>query len=73
MFMTTNYFSKTLVDLMDERDLYQQELATAIDMRQSQISNLLRGKSLPSYYTIKKLSDFFNISADALVDTKFDD
>ena len=71
--MKTTYFQRMLAELMTENKISQQDLAEAIGVRQSQISNYLSGKCLPSYYQIQALSNFFNVSADQIVDTKFDD
>ena len=72
--MSNTYFAKMLGELMDENGFHhQQELAKKLGVRQSTISNWLHGKSLPSYHQIQALSNFFNVSADAICDTKFDD
>lgn len=68
------YFSKQLFALMDEYEMYNQEaLANKLGTRQSTISNWLSGKTLPSYKQIQNISNLFNVSADALCDTNFDD
>jgi len=68
------YFQKLLYELMDEHEIYlQQELANKLGVKQSTISNWLHGKSYPNYHQIQKIANFFNVSADALVDTKYDD
>jgi len=72
--VSMTYFGKQLAELMDEHEIYNQiELAEKIGVRQSTISNWLHGKSLPNYHQIGKLCKVFNVSADALCDTSFDD
>jgi len=67
------YFQKILRELMDEKDLDQIELANALRCRQGEILNWVNGKSKPDYDLIKALSDYFNVSADMLLDTNFVD
>ena len=67
------YFQKLLYDLIDEHELTQSELAKKLNMAQSQISNYLNGKSKPGYDSIRELSRIFNISADAICNTTFED
>lgn len=66
-------FQKVLKELMDEDGTSQSQLAEAIGLRQSQVSNLVNGKSLPGYYTLRALSNYFKVSADMLLETDFDD
>jgi len=68
------YFSKQLVGLMDEHGTYnKRELAEKLGVPKSMISDWMAGKSLPDCIQIQAVSNFFNVSADALCDTKFDD
>ena len=71
--MGKTYFQTVLAELMDEYELNQMELAKALEMKQSQVSNWLCGKSKPNYNSIKALSDYFKISADMLCDTAFNE
>ena len=66
-------FKKVLKELMDEDGISQSQLAEALGIRQSQVSNLVNGKSLPGYYTLRQLSNHFKVSADMLLETDFDD
>jgi transcriptional regulator with XRE-family HTH domain len=52
---------------MLERNLNQSQLAKLLEIRQSQVSNLLRGKSLPSYYTIMAICEKFGVEASELL------
>jgi transcriptional regulator with XRE-family HTH domain len=47
--------------ILKEQNLTQAELSQILEIRQSQVSNLASGKSLPSYITIYKLHDKFGI------------
>jgi transcriptional regulator with XRE-family HTH domain len=49
-------FSKILKQIMHDRGLTQSQLSKLIDIRQSQISNWLAGRSLPNYYSLEILS-----------------
>lgn len=66
-------FHKVLKELMAEDGTTQGQLAEGIGLRQSQVSNLINGKSLPGYYTLRALSNFFKVSADMLLETDYDD
>lgn len=67
------YFQKVLQELMDEKDVDKKELAQAIGREVSVIENWFMGKNLPGAHALKDLADFFEVSADMLLDTKFDD
>ena len=54
-------FKNTLRDLMNERGLNQMQLANLVGIRQSQVSNLLQGKSMPNYWTLKDLAEKLEI------------
>jgi predicted transcriptional regulator len=62
-------FATTLRRLMKERGIKNQlELAGILDIRQSQISNWLNGKSLPGYHSLRTLCKGLNVLADDLLD-----
>ena len=71
--MEQTNFSKVLKELMDEDGINQFDLSKALGIRQSQISNWLNGKSLPRYFSLRQLSNYFKVSADMLLETEFDD
>jgi len=62
-------FSEKLRKIMKEKDINQLILANMLDIRQSQISNWINGKSLPGYYSLKLLCEKLKINADYLLDT----
>lgn len=57
-------FVRILKALMLVKQLNQEQLAQILGCRQSQISNLLNGKSLPSYHTLQQLKNKFDIAID---------
>jgi len=64
------YLSKQLSELMYENKIRsQQQLANELKIKQSTISNWLSGRNNPNYEQLKNLCNFFNISADILLDT----
>ena len=64
-----NYFQKVLHEQMDEHDINQVELARAINVGLDKVRAWFDGESTPNVHSLRKLSDYFNVSADALVDT----
>lgn len=65
-----NPFSKRLREIMKERNTTQRQLADAIKMRPQTVSLYMNGQSLPDVLTLKKMADFFDVSADWLLDRK---
>ena len=61
-------FARLLKEIMEQQGLTQVDLATKLDMRQSQVSNWLNGKSLPGYNSIRVLSVNLGVSADELLE-----
>ena len=60
-------FIEILKELMIEFNLNQSELANKIGLKQSQISEWLKGKSKPGYDNIKTICIALDISADRLL------
>lgn len=66
--VTENYiFPKRLRKLMENRWITQKALADAINMRPQTVSLYTTGQSFPDVNTLKKIAEFFNISADYLI------
>lgn len=61
-------FSDKLKKLRENRGIKQSELATALYLRQSSISDYENNRSTPNPDTIKQIAKFFNVSADYLLD-----
>ena len=59
-----NNFSEILKDFLIERNLTQVAFAKMIGVKQSQVSEWLKGKAKPGYDILKSMALTFNISAD---------
>ena len=57
-------FKDILEDFLLERGLTQTAFAKAIGVKQSQVSEWLRGKAKPGYDLLKRMSIAFDLSAD---------
>lgn len=57
-------------DLMKNEKLTQMQLAKAIGVGQSSVSDWLNSKSEPSVENLWKLADFFDVSVDYLIGRK---
>lgn len=57
-------------DLMKNEKLTQMQLAKAIGVGQSSVSDWLNSKSEPSVESLWKLADFFDVSVDYLIGRK---
>lgn len=60
--------AKILLDLRNERNLSQQQLADSIGISQSTIAKIEVNRNEATGSTLKKLSKFFNVSADYLLE-----
>lgn len=60
-------FAEILKDIMFELSLNQTQLATKIGLKQSQVSEWLKGKSKPGYDSIKLLCQNLSVSAERLL------
>ena len=59
-----NNFSNILKDFLAEKNLTQVAFAKIIGVKQSQVSEWLKGKAKPGYDTLKSMAIAFNMSAD---------
>ena len=59
-----NEFSSILRDFLNEKNLTQVAFAKIIGVKQSQVSEWLKGKAKPGYDTLKSMAIAFNVSAD---------
>ena len=59
-----NNFNEILKDFLSENNLTQIAFANAIGVKQSQVSEWLKGKAKPGYDTLKSMVLAFNVSAD---------
>ena len=62
-----NEFTEKLRMLMDERDMKQKDVATALHIPVSTLGGYVQGKSLPDFAMLKLLSNYFNVSIDYLL------
>ena len=60
-------FGKILKSIMLEKALNQVQLAQKIGVKQSQVSEWLKGKSKPGYDNLKAMCVALDISADRLL------
>lgn len=60
-------FVEILNDIMIDKNLNQTSLAKLIGVKQSQVSEWLKGKSKPGYDNLKAICIALNISADYLL------
>ena len=65
-----NNFSEILKDFLSENDLSQVAFAKMIGVKQSQVSEWLKGKAKPGYDTLKAMSLAFGVSADYFLGIK---
>ena len=59
-----NNFSEILKDFLSENNLTQVAFAQMIGVKQSQVSEWLKGKAKPGYDTLKSMAIAFSVSAD---------
>ena len=65
-----NNFCEILREFLDEHNLTQVAFAKAIGVKQSQVSEWLKGKAKPSYDILRNMSIAFDISADYFLGLK---
>ncbi len=63
-------FIKILSELMKENNLNQTQLANLLGIKQSQVSEWLKGKSKPGYDNLKNLCLVLGVSADIILGLK---
>ncbi|AUB53371.1 helix-turn-helix domain-containing protein [Enterococcus mundtii] len=61
-------FSDKLKELRKSKGIKQSDLAKALYLRQSSISDYENNRSTPNPDTLKKIAEYFNVSADYLLD-----
>lgn len=57
-------FKDILKNFLKENELTQTKFATTIGVKQSQVSEWLKGKAKPSYDILKQIAKAYGISAD---------
>ncbi len=67
-----NTFAKRLKDLRKEFGMTQIEFAQKFNIANGTVGNWESGNRQPDYETLQKISDFFNVSIDYLLDISVD-
>lgn len=65
-----NNFSEILKEFLTLYNLTQTAFAEAVGIKQSQVSEWLKGKAKPGYDLLKKMSLIFGVSADYFLGIK---
>ena len=68
--METMEFSEILRDILIENNLTQVAFAKLVGVKQSQVSEWLKGKAKPGYDTLKAMALAFGVSADFFLGIK---
>ena len=63
-------FKEILKDFLDERNLTQVAFAKIIGVKQSQVSEWLKGKAKPGYDILRSMALSFDVSADYFLGIK---
>ena len=63
-----NNFNLRLREIMDKQGLNQEQLASIVGVRQSQVSNWLNQKSVPGYASIRVICSKLGVKSDWLLD-----
>ncbi|MBR1974686.1 MAG: helix-turn-helix transcriptional regulator [Clostridia bacterium] len=63
-------FKEILLDLLKEKGLNQNQLSKQADIPLTTISGWINANRLPDYNALRKLSIFFDVSADYLLGLK---
>lgn len=67
-----NEFKEILKEFLTENGLTQTKFAEAVGVKQSQVSEWLKGKAKPGYDYLKRMAEAFNVSADYFLGIKED-
>ena len=65
--MTRAAFGEQLKTLLEERDMSQVELAQALHLGKSTVSQYISGTRTPDLSTLKRIAEFFAVSLDFLL------
>ncbi len=63
-------FKDILSDLLVEKGISQRRLSIEADIPATTISGWLTAGKLPDYISLKKLAEYFEVSADVLLELK---
>ena len=68
--METFEFKEILADFLIQKNLTQTQFAIDIGVKQSQVSEWLKGKAKPGYDSLQKMAFTYGISADYFLGLK---
>ncbi len=60
-------FAQRIINLREQKGMYQKDLAEIFNIEQATISNWEKGKRVPDSDMLIKISQFFNVSIDYLL------
>lgn len=60
-------FSERLKEIREDNDYSRKDLATAVNVTTAAISNYENGNREPDFITLKKISEYLNVSVDYLI------
>ena len=63
-------FSNKLRNLIEERNLTQKKVANDLNIAPSTMGGYVQGSSEPDFETLKRIAEYFNVSADYLLSMK---
>ena len=63
-------FSDILKEFLIDNNLTQTAFAKTVGIKQSQVSEWLKGKAKPGYDLLKKIAEAYDVSADSLLGIK---
>lgn len=63
-------FCDKIRSLIEERDLTQKQVANDLNIAPSTMGGYVQGSSEPDFDTLKRLAEYFNVSADYLLDIR---
>lgn len=60
-------FAKRLIDLRENKNILQKDLANILNVEQATVSQWENGKRIPDSETLIKIANYFNVSVDFLI------
>ena len=63
-------FSRNLLKYMNAKEITQSELSVAIGESKQKVNNWCRGRAIPLNPTLKKLSEYFDVTINDLLEDK---
>lgn len=63
-------FSDKLRNLIEERNLTQKKVANDLNIAPSTMGGYVQGSSEPDFETLRRIAEYFNVSADYLLGVK---